>query len=78
VNALVEAGGRTFEVDMVWRQQRLAIELDSYTAHGTRAAFEVDRERDRLLQSAGWRCARFTWRQLGRVAGELPALLGTV
>jgi hypothetical protein len=78
VNGLIEAGGRAFEGDFVWRDQRLVVELDGYSAHGTRASFEADRERDRILQSSGWRCARFTWRQLGRVAGDLPALLGTV
>ncbi len=78
VNATLVLNGRTFEIDFLWREQRLAVEVDGHDAHGTRAAFEQDRERDRILSAAGWRPARFTWRQLDRVTGELPLLLGTV
>ena len=41
-----------------------SLELDSRAAHATPAAFETDRERDRVLQTAGWRVVRVTWRQL--------------
>jgi very-short-patch-repair endonuclease len=40
------------------------VELDGHEAHGTRAAFESDRERDRALKTAGWSVVRVTWRQL--------------
>jgi very-short-patch-repair endonuclease len=53
-----------FECDCVWREQRVAVELDSRTVHDTSAAFERDRARDRALQAAGWRVVRVTWRQL--------------
>ena len=46
------------------RDQRLIVELDGRGAHGTRAAFERDRARDRTLTAAGWRVVRVTWRQL--------------
>jgi REase_MTES_1575 len=69
-----------FEVDVVWRDQRVAVELDSRTFHMTAAAFETDRERDRKLQAAGWRAVRITSRQLerdaGRVRDDLWKLLG--
>ena len=52
------------EVDCAWPEQRLIVELDSRAAHATPAAFETDRERDRVLQTAGWRAVRVTWRQL--------------
>ncbi len=52
------------EVDCAWPEQRLIVELDSRAAHATHAAFEKDRERDRILQTAGWRAVRVTWRQL--------------
>ncbi len=55
-----------FEVDCVWREQRLAVELDGRSYHDTLQAYERDRERDRLLQAAGWRPVRVTWRQLER------------
>jgi very-short-patch-repair endonuclease len=52
------------EVDCVWREQRLIVELDGRATHQTTAAFERDRERDRALQRAGWRVISLTWRQL--------------
>jgi hypothetical protein len=64
----------------VWRKQRVALELDSRTFHFTRAAFEADRERDRILITGSWRPVRLTWAQLeltpGRVEADLRLLLG--
>jgi hypothetical protein len=60
-----------FEVDAVWREQRVAVELDSQTFHSSAAAFETDRERDRILVAAGWRPIRITWRQLERTRDRL-------
>jgi very-short-patch-repair endonuclease len=60
INAIVEG----FEVDAVWRDVRLAVELDGRDTHGTAAAFESDRHRDRVLQVAGWRVVRITYRQM--------------
>jgi very-short-patch-repair endonuclease/predicted transcriptional regulator of viral defense system len=59
-NAYVEG----LEVDCVWQQQRVIIEVDSWEFHRTRAAFERDREKSRILQAAGWRCVAVTHRQL--------------
>ena len=59
-NAHVEG----FEVDAVWRAQRIAVELDGWTDHQTRRAFEADRQRDAVLLAAGWRVMRVTYRQL--------------
>jgi hypothetical protein len=53
-----------YEVDFHWPNQRLVVELDGYRFHGTRGAFERDRERDAELQAAGWRVIRITYRQL--------------
>jgi hypothetical protein len=63
-NALVELNGRRIEVDFLWRKARVVVELDGYASHTTRHSFEDDRERDRLLQLAGFRVVRVTWRQL--------------
>lgn len=60
VNVLVEG----IEVDAVWRDVRLVVELDGRDTHGTAAAFERDRQRDRALQVAGWRPVRITYRQM--------------
>lgn len=64
-NVVLRLGGRTYEADCLWRVERLVVELDGHEAHGTRSAFESDRERDRLLQVAGWTVIRVTHRQLG-------------
>jgi very-short-patch-repair endonuclease len=64
LNADVTVRGRFFEADCLWVEQRVIVELDGRAAHGTRRAFERDRERDRLLQADGWRVVRITWRQL--------------
>jgi Protein of unknown function (DUF559)/Transcriptional regulator, AbiEi antitoxin len=53
-----------FEVDAVWLDARLIVELDSYAFHGTRAAFERDRARDAQLQIAGYRVLRITHRMI--------------
>src|SRR3954449_12177219 len=63
-NAHVEVDGTWYEVDCLWRDQRLIVELDGREVHGTRTAFEADRARDRGLQTAGFRVIRITWRQL--------------
>lgn len=78
-NQLVDTARRTYECDCVWQQQRLIVELDGYASHGTRRAYESDRERDRALSVAGWRTVRITWRQLHddpeAVRRDLEALL---
>lgn len=49
-----------YEVDAFWPQANLVVELDGYAAHGTRKAFQADRERDRHLLGAGFRPVRVT------------------
>jgi len=53
-----------FEVDFLWRAERLIVEIDGFAYHSSRDAFERDRRRDALLTAAGLRVLRFTWRQL--------------
>ena len=72
-NVALELSGGYIEVDCLWREQRVALELDSRQAHGTRTAFERDRRRDRVLSAAGWRPVRVTWRHLQREADDLEA-----
>jgi very-short-patch-repair endonuclease len=72
LNADVAVRGRFFEADCLWAEQRVIVELDGRAVHGTRRAFEKDRERDRLLQAEGWRVIRITWRQL---RDDAPAVI---
>jgi very-short-patch-repair endonuclease len=55
-----------YEVDLHWPAHRLIAELDGYDYHGHRRAFETDRERDIVLQAAGWRVVRVTSQGLER------------
>ena len=61
-----------YEVDFLWPDQRLVVEVDGFAFHSTRAAFERDRLRDAELQAAGYRVIRVTWRQ---IAYEPQALI---
>jgi Protein of unknown function (DUF559) len=63
-NVPIWAGGRERIVDCVWREARLAVELDGRDAHERAIAFEEDRARDRALVAAGWRPIRVTSAQL--------------
>lgn len=65
-----------YEVDALWPEQRLVVEVDGYAFHSGRAAFERDRLRDADLQSAGLRVLRVTWRQLSANPEALAARLG--
>jgi very-short-patch-repair endonuclease len=53
-----------YEVDALWREAKLVVEIDGHAFHGHRAAFERDRKRDQILAAAGYRVVRVTWRQL--------------
>lgn len=53
-----------YQVDFLWRRQRLVVEVDGYAFHSSRAAFERDRIRDGDIEDAGHRVRRVTWRQL--------------
>ena len=59
-NILIEGA----EVDFVWRDARLIVEVDGYRYHRSPSAFETDRERDVRLTLAGWTVLRFTWAQV--------------
>jgi very-short-patch-repair endonuclease len=53
------AGGR--RVDCRWPPQRLTVELDSYTYHRSRHAWEQDRQREREARARGDDFRRFTY-----------------
>lgn len=67
------------EVDALWPDARLIVELDSWEFHAHRAAFEEDRDRDTAHLLAGYRTIRVTHRKLSeepdRLAAQVRALL---
>jgi very-short-patch-repair endonuclease len=54
----------TYEVDFLWREERLAAETDGFESHSSRQQFEADRRRDAELAARGFNVIRITWRQL--------------
>jgi very-short-patch-repair endonuclease len=68
-----------FQVDAVWPDHKLVVEVDGWPFHRDRDAFENDRLRDATLVAHGYRVIRFTARQLRDqpllVLGQLAAAL---
>ncbi len=56
--------GEEWQIDVLWRQEMVSVELDSWTYHRDRRSFENDRLRAATLTAAGYRHLQFTWRQL--------------
>lgn len=69
-----------YTVDGIWHAAGLVVEIDTYETHGTRHAFEADRERDAYLLARGLRTIRVTPRQWRdrprRLRRQLAADLG--
>jgi very-short-patch-repair endonuclease len=80
MNADLAVRGRFFEIDALWEEQRLALELDGRGVHGTKKRFESDRQRDRILIAEGYRTMHITWRQLQEepeaIVADLELALG--
>lgn len=66
-----------FEVDFLWPGARLVVEVDGYAFHSSRRAFESDHDRDLVLEDAGYRVRRFTWRQITETPLLVAARLAT-
>lgn len=69
-----------WEVDFLWRAQRVVVEADTWTYHRGSIAFEDDHARDLDLRAAGYTVLRFTDRQLEgeptRIARDVARALG--
>jgi very-short-patch-repair endonuclease len=61
---LVNARRHGFEVDFLWPELGIAVEIDGYAFHRGRSSFEDDRRRDAILKTKGIDVIRITWRQL--------------
>jgi hypothetical protein len=62
-------------VDALWAKQKVIVELDSWTHHRTRKAFEEDRRRDATLKLAGYEVLRVTDCWLKEEPAQLAATL---
>jgi hypothetical protein len=71
LNAWIALGPHRYQVDCLWPDQKVIVELDGYETHGTWSAFQSDRDRDRRLLAAGYRGPRVTWHQLQAIPEEI-------
>jgi very-short-patch-repair endonuclease len=65
-----------FELDCYWPEFRFAVELDVFETHGTRAAFERDRQRQEDLLLLGIGMTRVTGPRLEREPRKVIARIG--
>jgi len=71
MNAHVPLRDRFYEIDCLWEDRKVAIELDGGAAHRTTRAFHKDRERDRILAAEGYTTARVTWEHIHHTPTEV-------
>jgi very-short-patch-repair endonuclease len=64
------------EVDALWPEQRLVVELDGYAFHHGRRVFHHDREKANTLVERGYRVLRFTHRHVTRDGARVAERLG--
>ena len=69
-----------WEVDFLWREQRLVVEIDSFLYHRGSIAFQDDHARDLDLRQLGFTVLRYSELQLeeepARIAADVTAALG--
>jgi very-short-patch-repair endonuclease len=63
-NARVRAGGRSYEVDFLWRTEKVVVEADGGRFHDNPAAGSRDSERNHALTGAGYEIPRLGWEDL--------------
>lgn len=66
------------ELDVYWPERRFAVELDTYETHGSREAFERDRDRDLELALAGIETIRVSEHQFIREPDQIAARVATL
>jgi very-short-patch-repair endonuclease len=62
-----------YEVDALWRRERVVLEYDSYEFHRTKAALVRDRAKTAALQRARYTVLRTTWVELTKQSHALIA-----
>jgi hypothetical protein len=67
-----------YEVDALFPEHKVIVELDGYEYHQGRRSFERDRERDAALLAAGYVTVRITWERLTTQPEREAARLQTI
>jgi very-short-patch-repair endonuclease len=63
-NEMLRIGEQSFEIDFLWRRQRLVVETDGGQFHDNPQAQARDLARNRALVGAGFRVLRLRWEEL--------------
>ncbi|MDX6653960.1 MAG: hypothetical protein QOH18_670 [Solirubrobacterales bacterium] len=63
-NVRVRAGRKTYEVDFLWRAEKLVVETDGGRFHDNPAAGSRDSDRNHALAGAGYLIPRLGWEDL--------------
>ncbi|TVP42841.1 MAG: DUF559 domain-containing protein [Gemmatimonadales bacterium] len=66
------------EIDFLWREECVAVEVDGYEYHRTRRDFDRDRAKDAWLIARGFRIVRLSWHQIVEEPLATAVLLGQV
>jgi very-short-patch-repair endonuclease len=78
-NEKLKVGRETFEVDFLWREQRVVVETDGGRYHDNPVARARDGHRNQVLARAGYRVPRIGWEELrdepDRAIGEIRRFL---
>ena len=64
-----------YEVDFLWRKQRLVVETDGGASHNRATTRERDSRRNASLEASGFHTMRFTWSQVTQRQDEVLAAL---
>ncbi|HUF35399.1 MAG TPA: type IV toxin-antitoxin system AbiEi family antitoxin domain-containing protein, partial [Gemmatimonadales bacterium] len=67
-----------YELDLFWPDERVAVEVDGWAYHSSRARFEGDRRKDAWLRARGIEVVRLTWRQITRDPMRTAVSVGEV
>jgi hypothetical protein len=74
----VDGGDRLYEVDALFADEHVIVELDSRRVHSTARNFDSDRRRDSVLAAHGYQTLRYTWHRIRDEPAEIAAELRRV
>lgn len=81
-NAKITLEGETFEVDFLWREQKVVVETDGRAFHDNPSAAARDSHRNRVFARAGYSIPRLGWEDLRdrpeAIIAEIARLLRTL
>ena len=74
-NPQLNARLQGYEVDFLWPNQKLVLEVDGFAYHSSARSFANDRRRDAVLTAHGYRVIRVTWNDVTKQPEATLAIL---